>query len=104
MIVIFLKAKNQQQVNDVVKGVLEARLANSIDQMPVLKSYNWHEGEIREREETLLLIKTKALLYGQIEAVVKKQMNTENPKMYSLPMTQVDDKYRDWLRRGVVEV
>ncbi|MDX1628587.1 MAG: divalent cation tolerance protein CutA [Fulvivirga sp.] len=103
MIVIFYKAKNENEGAKVASELLNSRLSNSIDQLPMVKSFSYAQGKIKEDHEVLLIIKTKALLYTAIENKVKGLTKSNNPKMYSVPMTQIDDKYRQLLRRGIME-
>lgn len=104
MIIIFYKPRDKKQSLEIAHGLIEARLSNSIDELPVVRSFSYSRGKVKEDEEVLLIIKTKALLYTQVENKIKEITNANNPKMYSLPMTQIDEKYRELLRKGVVEV
>lgn len=104
MIVIFYKPKDSEQGAEIAHELIKERLSNSIDEIPALRSFSWSKGKVKEDQEVLLIIKTKALLYSKVESKIKVITNSNNPKMYSLPMTQIDDKYRDLLWRGVVDV
>ncbi|MTI22798.1 divalent cation tolerance protein CutA [Fulvivirga sp. RKSG066] len=104
MIAILYKTENRKNASELANSLLKARLSNSIDQLPTVKSFSFNNGQIEEHEEVLLIIKTKALLYSQVENKIKEITKSDNPKMYSLPMTQIDERYRDLLRTGVIEV
>ncbi len=104
MIVIFYKTQNQAEGTSISHALIKSRLCNSIDELPMLKSFSYVKDQVVEHQEVLLLIKTKALLYSRVEQKIKELTNDDNPKMYSLPMTQIDENYRSLLRRGVIDV
>lgn len=104
MIVILYKTQNQIEGTRISHELIKSRLCNSIDELPVLKSFSYVDGKVEEHQEVLLLIKTKALLYSRVEKKIKELTSDENPKMYSLPMTQIDENYRSLLRKDVIEV
>jgi len=104
MITVILKVKNDKKAGSVAESLINERYTNSVDVLPGIKSYSWVGKKCGVEEECMLLIKTKALLYSQLENKIKSILRIENPKMYSLPMTQIDDRYRARLRRGVKEV
>jgi len=104
MIVILFKTTDQQEGVRISHELIKSRLCNSIDELPVLKSFSYVNEEVVEHQEVLLLIKTKALLYSRIESKIKELTSDDHPKMYSLPMTQIDENYRDLLRDGVIDV
>ena len=104
MIAIFYKTKNQTEGTRISHALIKSRLCNSIDELPMLKSFSYVKKEVVEHQEVLLIIKTKALLYSRVEQMIKELTNDENPKMYSLPMTQIDENYRSLLRKGVIDI
>ena len=76
--------------------LVEARLAACVQVMPVKSFYVW-QGESRKEAEYLLLIKTRAALYAQVEAFIITYHPYETPEILQLPVTAGSNAYLQWL-------
>jgi uncharacterized protein involved in tolerance to divalent cations len=66
--------------------------------------YNKEVGEVQHSGETILLIKTKALLYRNIEEKLNEMHLAVATKIFSVPITQISHEYYDQLVDGIVKV
>lgn len=76
--------------------LVEAQLAACVQVMPVKSFYVW-QGESRKDAEYLLLIKTRAALYAQVEAFIIAHHPYEIPEILQLPVTAGANAYLQWL-------
>ena len=104
MVLIYLITKDSAEARDIGRDLLENRLANSVNVLPKIQTMRWQKGQVENVTETILLIKTKALLYSKIEKRVSSLMQTKKPNIFSIPITQINHGYLDILRSGVEEV
>ena len=76
--------------------LVEARLAACVQVMPVKSFYVW-QGESRKDAEFLLLVKTRAALYAQVEAFIITHHPYETPEILQLPVVAGSSAYLQWL-------
>ena len=76
--------------------LVETRLAACVQVMPVKSFYVW-QGESRREAEYLLLVKTRAALYAQVEAFIIAHHPYETPEILQLPVTAGSSAYLQWL-------
>ncbi len=104
MVLVYLITKDASEAREVGRALIEERLANSANVIPNIQTMRWSGSEVINTSETILLIKTKALLYSHIEKRVSELMKSKEPNIFSMPITQIHHSYLDVLRAGVVEV
>ena len=104
MVLIYLITKDSGEARSIGRSLIKERLANSVNVIPRIQSMRWSAGEVINTTETILLVKTKSLLYSKIEKRVCELMGTNNPNIFSMPITQINHGYQDILREGVEEV
>ena len=76
--------------------LVEAQLAACVQVMPVKSFYVW-QGESRKEAEYLLLIKTRAALYAQVEAFILTHHPYDTPEILQVPVTAGSSAYLQWL-------
>ncbi|MDP2449450.1 MAG: divalent-cation tolerance protein CutA [Polaromonas sp.] len=76
--------------------LVEAQLAACVQVMPVKSFYVW-QGQSRREAEYLLLIKTRAALYAQVETFILAHHPYETPEILQLPVTAGSSAYLQWL-------
>lgn len=104
MILIYLITKNEKDATSISRKLMKERLANSINIIPSVKTIKWTGKGVSNMTDTVVLIKTKALLYSRIEALVCKLMKSKDPALFSVPITQINHKYQDRLRQDIQAV
>lgn len=76
--------------------LLKHKLAACIQHLPI-KSFYVFEGEQCHEPEILLLLKTRAALYEQIEALFKTEHPYTVPEILQIPVNQGFAPYLSWL-------
>ena len=77
-------------------GLLENRLAACVQALPIHSAYRW-KGAIQREPEILLLIKTKAALYPEVEAYLRANHPYETPEILWLPIAAGFAGYLAWI-------
>lgn len=78
------------------RQLVEARLAACVQLMPVKSFYVW-QGESRKEAEYLLLVKTRAALYAQVESFILAHHPYDTPEILQLPVVAGASAYLQWL-------
>lgn len=76
--------------------LVEVQLAACVQVMPVKSFYVW-QGESRREAEYLLLVKTRAALYAQVETFILAHHPYDTPEILQLPVTAGSSAYLQWL-------
>ncbi len=85
----------------IATALLEARLAACVNRIEGVESlYRW-EGSIQKDQEVLLLIKTTAVAFGEVESTISDLHPYELPEIIGVPVTQGSAPYLDWLTKSV---
>ena len=77
-------------------GLLENRLAACVQALLIHSAYRW-KGAIQREPEILLLIKTKAALYPEVEAYLRANHPYETPEILWLPIAAGFAGYLAWI-------
>lgn len=104
MVLMYVSVSSMDKAEEIARIVMHERFSNHVNIMTGNKSYIWKDQKIVSSEETVLLIKTKALLYADIERRISSIFSDEVPKIFSVPITQIDFRYHDFLKNDVIKV
>ncbi|MBO7726801.1 MAG: divalent-cation tolerance protein CutA [Thermoguttaceae bacterium] len=63
---------------------------------PITSVYRWKE-EVREDEEWLLTLKTRACLFDEVSALVSAEHSYEVPQITAVPLDDLSPSYEEWL-------
>ena len=77
-------------------GLLENRLAACVQTLPIHSAYRW-KGAIQREPEILMLIKTTAALYPEVEAYLRSAHSYETPEIVWLPIAAGSADYLAWI-------
>ncbi len=104
MVLIYVSVSVDSKAAEVAELLLKERLTNHINIIHQNECIKYQEGEIRKSAETILLIKAKALLYTQIQERILGLNLYPKPTIFSVPMTQIEGSYHDFLLADVIKV
>ena len=88
---------DRREARRLARRVLTARLAACVGIVPAVESYYWWKGKIEESRELLLLIKTKASAYKNLEKIIRDNHPYDTPEILALPVQKGSEKYLKWL-------
>ena len=80
----------------IIDGLIKNRLAACIQTVAISSHYHW-KGAVNNDAEVLVLIKTKASLYPEVEVFIKGNHNYECPEIIRLPITAGFSSYLGWI-------
>lgn len=81
--------------------LLEAKLIACANILPsVLSIYSW-KGETTVDQESLLVMKTRNEIYGQLEAKIKELHSYEVPEILALSVEKGSKAYLDWVKESL---
>lgn len=106
MVLVYVSLSEQHTAEQVAELLLKERLANHINIIPKISCMMFEEasGEVKRTRETVLMIKTKALLYRTIEKKLEEMHLPGHPKIFSMPITQISEGYYELLTSGIQQV
>jgi len=97
--VILTTAGNQEEANRLSELLVSRRLAACVQVSNIQSCYLW-KGKIVNEPEHLLLIKTMAYLYHEVEKAIVENHSYEIPEIVLLPISQGLDRYLGWVEEN----
>ncbi len=81
----------------VAETILNKRLAACAQISAEIESIYWWKDEIVKSGEFVLTLKTKEILYQQIEKLIKTIHPYDTPEIIGMYLPHVESEYRQWL-------
>ena len=96
-IVVLLTAGSQEEASRLAEMLVGAHLAACVQILPQMESvYRW-KGEVHRAPEFLLLAKTTAACFDELEREVRALHTYDTPEIIAMPVTHVSAPYFDGL-------
>lgn len=96
-IVVLVTAGSAEEGERIAAALVGEQLAACVNIAgPIRSLYTW-QGELHRDEEHLLVIKTRAALFDEVERRVRALHSYEVPEVIALPITAGAQPYLDWL-------
>lgn len=102
-IVVFTTVGDEKEAEDISREILSHKLAACVNIISDISSSYWWEGKIENAQEVLLIIKTKRVLFKELEALIKKHHTYEVPEIIALPIIYGSEEYLNWIDDEVSE-
>jgi periplasmic divalent cation tolerance protein len=100
-IVVFMTTANADEARRIADRLVEAQLAACVQILPEIVSvYRWRN-EVQRESEVLVLAKTTAARFEELEREVRAIHSYETPEIVAVPITRISAPYRDWLMDAV---
>ena len=100
-IVVFMTTANADEARRIADRLVEAQLAACVQIFPEIVSvYRWRN-EVQRESEVLVLAKTTAARFEELEREVRAIHSYETPEIVAVPITRISAPYRDWLMDAV---
>jgi periplasmic divalent cation tolerance protein len=94
---------NDEDATKLAQVLVERKLAACVNAVPgVASTYRWR-GAVQRDQETLLIIKTTAGRFAELEAAIRHHSKYELPEVIAVPVTAGSTPYLEWLRESVGE-
>jgi len=96
---VYINTADRAEALTIGRALVEAGLVASANVVPEISSvYDW-QGEVRERSEAVLILKTKSGLLDDIVDRVQALHSYECPSIVAVPITGGNPDYLDWVER-----
>ena len=96
-LIIFVTAPNEDEARRIADTVVDERLAACVNIINGIESiYRW-EGEVARDRELLLIIKTTASRYGELERRVKELHSYTTPEVIAFRIERGSTNYLNWI-------
>ncbi len=96
-IAVFITAPDKEEASRLADLLVERNLAACVQILPAMESvYRW-QGKIERQTEVLLIAKTLAAKFAELEREVRAVHSYETPEIVALPLTALSAPYREWL-------
>ncbi|MDT7809728.1 MAG: periplasmic divalent cation tolerance protein [Acidobacteriota bacterium] len=96
-IMVLMTAGSQEEASRLAEMLVGAHLAACVQIMPQMESiYRW-KGEVHRTPEFLLLAKTTASCFDELEHEVRALHTYDTPEIIALPVAHVSMPYFEWL-------
>jgi periplasmic divalent cation tolerance protein len=79
------------------RALVERRLAACVNILPGMVSHYRWQGKVERAEETVMIIKTRALLADAVSDAVRELHSYDTPAILVLPLESVEKTYLAWL-------
>ena len=96
-IIVVTQVPDRALATDLARVLLEQRLAACVNiGAPVESIYHWRGG-IETADEIPVVIKTRSVLYSDVEAAVRKIHPYDTPEIIAIPVIDGDARYLAWI-------
>ena len=100
-LLVYCTLPDEASARNIARLVVSKHLAACCNIIPGVRSlYNW-EGKLEETAEHLLLIKTLAKRYEQLEKEIKMIHPYTVPEIIATPLENASQAYLDWIIENV---
>ena len=100
-IVVLMTAPTLEEARMLAEKLVETQLAACVQILPEMESvYRW-QGKVERQPEHLLLAKTTADRFAELESEVRAMHSYDTPEIVSFPLTQSSADYLRWLQESV---
>lgn len=100
-IAVFLTVPNGEEGARLAELLIGAQLAACVQILPEMESvYRW-QGKIERQSEVLLIVKTTAGKFADLEREVRALHSYETPEIVAVPIVAASNPYLEWLVASV---
>jgi periplasmic divalent cation tolerance protein len=100
-IIVFMTAGTADEARRIAQQLVESHLAACVQILPDIESiYRWNN-EVQREKEVLILAKTSADKFAELEKSVRAVHSYETPEIIAVPASQISEPYRAWLNETV---
>ena len=95
-LVVYITASGEN-ARDLAGALVEEKLAACVNRIPGIEStYTW-EGRVERDTEDLLVVKTRADLFGRLKERVKEIHRYDVPEIIAAPIVEGSESYLEWM-------
>ena len=100
-IAVFITAANGEEATRLADLLIGAHLAACVQILPEMESvYRW-QGKIERQSEILLIAKTTAAKFADLEREVRALHSYDTPEIVAVPLVAGSKPYLEWLTNSL---
>jgi len=92
MILAYIISNSAEEAEEIALNLLEKRLVYSTNIIPEIRAFRREGDKIIKHTRTIVLAKTKSMLYPQIEKEVETLQKTGTAIVFSIPFVQMSQE------------
>ncbi len=96
---IFTTVDDETKARELAGALVEARLAACAQVLGPMHSTYWWQGQVERAQEWLILFKSRADLYPELEARLRELHPYDTPEILAVPVAAGLEAYLAWLNR-----
>ena len=100
--VVLTTAADGEAADRLARSLVEERLAGCVSRTPVGSTYRW-EGSVVTEPEVLMVIKTTASRWPDLERRIRELHTYSTPEIVALGAEEVETHYLSWLIDAVAD-
>jgi uncharacterized protein involved in tolerance to divalent cations len=104
MILTYIISNSAEEAEQIAISLLEKKLVFGVNIIPSIRSFSRKDDKIVKQDRTIVLAKTKSMLYQQIEDEVENLQKTGSTIVFSMPFVQMSKKLFDNIQANTMEV
>jgi periplasmic divalent cation tolerance protein len=101
-VVVLTTTSSRDEAAAIAASLVERRYAACVQIVPQIESFYRWEGKVANDTEWLLLCKTTAGRYEEVERAIRELHSYTVPEVVALAIERGSSDYLEWLRRSVV--
>lgn len=99
--IVLTTCGSEEEADRIAHYLVENRLAACVNVIPRIKSiYRW-QGKVESSEERLLVVKTTAEQFTQIQDAIKELHSYELPECIAIAINDGSAAYLEWVEENV---
>ena len=99
-VVVLVTAASERQAGRIGRALVKAGLAACVNIVPGIRSIFRWEGKISEEREVLLIMKSRADLFGRLAREVERLHSYQVPEVIAFPIVQGTKNYLAWIHKS----
>lgn len=103
MILAYIISNSAEEAEDIALNLLEKRLVYSTNIIPEVRAFRREGDQIIKHNRTIVLAKTKSMLYPRIEKEVEFLQKTGTAIVFSIPIVQMSQQLFDNIQINTLE-
>lgn len=101
-IFVYLTTPERADAERIGRQMVEEKLAACANIVSNMTSFYRWQGQVEEGQENILILKTRAELFGRVAARVKSLHANACPCILALPLVDGTPDYLDWIRQSTL--
>lgn len=99
-VMVLVTASTEQEAGRIGRALVEAGLAACVNVLPGIRSIFRWEGKVSDEREVLMIIKSRADLFGQLTQEVKRLHSYTVPEVIAFPIAYGAPDYLAWIQKS----